>query len=162
MKSVYLDISNYGNNRKKLLQEVQAQEEHNLLCYSSNLLCTSPKIGYDTEWGNTKEKLNVFTQMVNELPDENGICTYVGRIIRSFKSDEGYIVCFEISNSLEKYGTQSILHLFHIIEEVYYDFIPTYYSEYDERREKDLPNVVELKVKLNVIEEIRWVENYDY
>ncbi len=148
----------FGNSRRKILNEQKAQEEHNLFCYSSNVLCSAPKIGYETEWGNTAERLRVFTQMLNELPDENGISVYIGRILRSFNSEEGHIICFEISGSEEQYGEKSMLCMFHIPEQLHNEFMPTYYTVYDERKNTGMTDLVEMKVKLNVIQEIGWVE----
>ncbi len=51
-----------------------------------------------------------------------------------------------------------MLCMFHIPEQLHNEFMPTYYTVYDERKNTGMADLVELKVKLNVIQEIGWVE----
>ncbi len=158
--AVYLDISNLGNTRRKLLMERVEMEKHNLLCYSSSILCGGPKLGYSEEWGDTREKLNLYTQMLNELP-QDGHSLLIGRIVRTFKSDEGQIVFFEVCSPEANYSDNSIYRMFYIMDGLHDGFMPTYYEEMERRKKSDKPDVVQIKVFLNSIKSIEWVDNYD-
>lgn len=157
----FLDFSNYGNTRKKYLQEQIQQEDHNLLCYSKNLLMTEAKAGYSNEWGNSKERSSLIQQMLNEIPDSRGISSYVGRIFGWFKTDEGkYLVKFEVSSPIKSLKPDSIYHIFFITEELYNIWVFKYESEFQERLKEDQPDILRVKVKQTTIYEMKWVEDW--
>ena len=157
----FLDFSDYGNTRRKYLQEQIQQEDHNLLCYSKNLLMTEPKVGYNNEWGNTKERVALVQQMLNEIPDSQGISTYVGRILDWFKSADGrYLVKFEVSSPIKSLKPDSICHIFCITEELYNIWVSRYESEFQSRLKEDKPDILKVKVKQTTIYEMKWVEDW--
>lgn len=157
----FLDFSDYGNTRKKYLQEQVQQEDHNLLCYSKNLLMTEPKVGYSNEWGNTKERVALVQQMLNEVPDSHGISTFMGRIFDWFKSeDDRCLVKFEVSSPIKSLNPDSIYHIFFITEELYNNWVSKYESEFQERLKKDRPDILKVKIKKTTVYEMSWVEDW--
>ena len=157
----FLDFSDYGNTRKKYLQEQIQQEDHNLLCYSKNLLMTEPKVGYNNEWGNTKERVALVQQMLNEIPDSQGISTYVGRIFSWSKTEDGEcLVKFEVSSPIKSLKPASIYHIFHITEGLYNIWFPIYESKFQKRLKEEKPDILKVKVKQTTIYEMSWVEDW--
>lgn len=157
----FLDFSDYGNTRRKYLQEQIQQEDHNLLCYSKNLLMTEPKVGYNNEWGNSKERVALVQQMLNEIPDSYGISTYVGRIFSWFKTEDGkYLVKFEVSSPIKSLKPDSVYRIFFITEELYNKWFPIYESEFQKRLKEEKPDILKAKVKQTTIFEMSWVEDW--
>ena len=157
----FLDFSDYGNTRRKYLQEQIQQEDHNLLCYSKNLLMTEAKAGYSNEWGNTKERVALIQQMLNEMPDCHGTSTYVGRIFGWFKTDEGkYLVKLEVSSPIKSLKPDSIYHIFFITEEQYNTWVLVYETELQKRLKEDQPDILRVKVKQTTVYEMSWIEDW--
>ena len=95
----FLSFSTKGNSRRKVLTEEVMKQEHNLLCYSKNLAMTDYKEGYSSEWSNSKEKVQLFTQLLKEQPDENGISYYLYVSIDGV-AEVDYKLTFNIKDSL--------------------------------------------------------------
>ena len=57
-------------NKIDLLKEFKDMLCHNLLCYSSDYLMNNPKKQYVKDWEETKEKINLIDEIIN---DEKGI-----------------------------------------------------------------------------------------
>lgn len=54
--------------RNELLRQIYEQECHNLLCYSKTYGMNTPKDGYEKEWKESNEKVELLKQMLDELP----------------------------------------------------------------------------------------------
>lgn len=54
-------------NKLQLLNEVYDQEVHNLMCYSKNYLMKEPKEEYKNEWAESKEKVILLEQIMDEI-----------------------------------------------------------------------------------------------
>ncbi|MGN1311313.1 MAG: hypothetical protein ACI4VP_06515 [Clostridia bacterium] len=54
-------------NKLQVLNEVYDQEVHNLMCYSKNYLMEEPKEQYENEWAESKEKVILLEQIMDEI-----------------------------------------------------------------------------------------------
>lgn len=54
-------------NKLQLLNEVYDQEVHNLMSYSKNYLMKEPKEEYKNEWAESKEKVILLEQIMDEI-----------------------------------------------------------------------------------------------
>lgn len=54
-------------NKLQLLNEIYNQEVHNLMCYSKNYLMEEPKEQYKKEWIESKEKVFLLEQIMDEI-----------------------------------------------------------------------------------------------
>lgn len=52
--------------RKELLKEYQDREYNNLFCYSQNYGMTKPKEGWEKQFNQTQEKINLLEEMLVE------------------------------------------------------------------------------------------------
>lgn len=152
----YLEFSDRGNTRKKYLQELLLREQHNLLCYSRNLEMEGPKHGFNLEWGDTKEKVQLITQMLNELPDSHGGCVFYGRVQQWFETDKGFFVYFEVCSPERPITHSSIMQYFKIEEFTYREWFSKYKGEMEQRRKDDVPTILRAKVKKGCIYSLEW------
>lgn len=53
-------------NRLELFEEMNQMYTHNLMCYSSNFLMTKPKKGYEKEWKEQNERLELIQELIEE------------------------------------------------------------------------------------------------
>ena len=53
-------------NRYELLDELYKETQHNLYCYSVNSLMEQPKDGYEEQWHNEQEKLELINELIQE------------------------------------------------------------------------------------------------
>ena len=164
-------------NRKTILREVKEMQEHNLSCYSRNYLCDAPKEGYEAEWQAAKEKLQLVTRMLDELPhriydrDSNTtdtfrvffgeICGY-GTGTTHTEDPHPYItrVDFSVDDGDNGYS-DDIRHLFEIDHQLGIDwFISGMYDKVrHERYGESKGDAVRIIVdNINVIRKIEWVE----
>ena len=157
----YLEYSNQGNTRRKYLKEQLMMQDHNLFCYSSNLLLLDPKCGYEKQWECAMEKVRLITQMYNELPDERGCCTFIGRILEWVHSDTGCFVRFEVASPERSLKPASILYFFKISGELVREWQHTYDGRMQERVATELPTLVKAKVKKACIYDLECVDQWD-
>lgn len=158
MKSIaeYLEYSDKGNTRKKFLQELLLKEQHNLLCYSHTFEMDMPKQGFNAEWGNSKEKVQLITQMLNELPDSHGECVFYGRVKDWLETDQGFFVYFEVCSPERPLIHSSIMQYFRIVEDAYKGWVHKYEKEKEQRRSEDVPTILRAKVKMGCIYSLEW------
>ena len=156
----YLDFSTYGNTRRKYLQERLQMESYNLLCYSDSISMNSPKHRYNSDWGDSKEKVQLVNQMMLELLDNYGGCVYFGQILDWICSDKGYFVQFEVSSPEKSLSSKSITHYFKLYEPTYSEWATKYENEYKDRKSNDLPCVIKAKVKKGCIYSMEWVDEW--
>ena len=157
----YLEYSSQGITRRKFLREQMMMQEHNLLCYSRNLLLLDPNHGYEKQWEGAREQVQLLTQMLNELPDEHGCCTFIGRIMDWVRSDTGWFVKFEVASPEGSLKPASLLCFFKITEELVQKWKHTYDEAVKERTAAELPTLVKAKVKKADIYDIEWVDQWD-
>ena len=161
MNSTYLEQSDYGTTRRKFLEEELKQAEYNLLCYSRNLVMTEPKVGFNYEWGDAREKVQLITQMLKELPDDYGYSIFVGRPQSWMRVNGAYLVDFEVTSPAKSLTSSAIHYVFKVSERIFFTWSDTYEKGAEVRRQEDKPTLVEIKVKKGFIYEIRWVDNWD-
>lgn len=77
-------------NRQELLQEFYDLTEHNLLCYSKNYLMTIPKVGYEKNWEDEKEKLEIIKEMIEE-ERENRMSFTQEQILKMYPNTQYYV-----------------------------------------------------------------------
>lgn len=152
----YLEYSYQGNTRRKFLQEQLLMQEHNLLCYSCNLLMAEPKRGYEYEWRGAKEKMQLITQMLNEMPDSHGGCIFYGRVQQWVETDKGFFVYFEVCSPERPITHSSIMQYFKIEEFTYREWFSKYKGEMEQRRKDDVPTILRAKVKKGCIYSLEW------
>ena len=152
----YLEFTDRGNTRKKYLQELLLREQYNFLCYSRNLEMEGPKQGFNLEWGDTKEKVQLITQMLNELPDSRGGCVFYGRVQQWIESDKGVFVLFEVCSPERPITYSSIVQYFKITEHTYHEWVSKYEAELENRRHDDVPTILRAKVKKGCIYALEW------
>ena len=157
----YLEYSYQGNTRRKFLQEQLLMQEHNLLCYSCNLLMAEPKRGYEYEWRGAKEKMQLITQMLNEMPDSHGGCIFYGRVQQWVETDKGYFVCFEVCSPERSVTHAAIVQYFKITEDSYREWIKKYEKEMESRRTEDVPTLLKANVKKGCIYTLEWENQWD-
>lgn len=64
-------------NRIDLLKEFEGSLYHNLLCYSENYLMDKPKEMFVKEWEETKEKIGLLKELINQEEQERGSVFYM-------------------------------------------------------------------------------------
>lgn len=157
MDCSYIDFSVYGTCKRKFLLERLEMEKHNLLCYSLNLLMTTPKKGYDALWVSTKENIRLVEQMLNELPNEVGVSIYIETFMDFLPCNEvdAYMGRFEVISS----EPQTESYYFKVPKRLY-DIWGSNFKEAEERRKQDKPCFLGIKVKKGEVVEIDWIDNW--
>lgn len=156
----YLEFTDRGNTRKKFLQELLLEEQHKFLCSSRTVEMDGPKSGCNLAWGDSREKIQLITQMLNELPDSHGGCIFYGRILNWIQSDSDCFVCFEVSSPERELTHASIIQYFKIVREIYDKWVNEYDEEIEQRRIDDVPTVVRAKVKKGCIYSMEWEDRW--
>ena len=64
-------------NRVDVLNEFKDILNHNLLCYSADYLMNTPKKQYVKEWNETKEKLDILNDLINQEEQEKSSVYYM-------------------------------------------------------------------------------------
>ena len=64
-------------NRVDVLNEYKDMLNHNLLCYSADYLMNTPKKQYVKEWNETKEKLDILNDLINQEEQEKSSVYYM-------------------------------------------------------------------------------------
>lgn len=64
-------------NRVDVLNEYKDMLNHNLLCYSADYLMNTPKKQYIKEWNETKEKLDILKDLINQEEHEKSSVYYM-------------------------------------------------------------------------------------
>ena len=64
-------------NRVDLLKEFIDMLNHNLFCYSSDYLMNTPKKQYVKEWNETKEKIDIVKDLINQEEQKENSVYYV-------------------------------------------------------------------------------------
>lgn len=54
-------------NEKKFINKCMDMACHNLLCYSANYAMTQPKKGYEKEWKEAQEEINIIESITKKL-----------------------------------------------------------------------------------------------
>ena len=160
----YLDFTLKGNTRRKILAEEVLNQEHNLLCYSKDFAMTEYKDGYKYEWKDAQEKLQLFKQLLNEQPNENGICYYYGELKNWYCTDEeaGFsFVEMYITNPACLNKNETPIYFFKIPSKIFMEWKKNYFKEKKQRQEKELPDVVRVEVKFGKIFDIVWVDSWE-
>ncbi|MCL2210828.1 MAG: hypothetical protein FWB95_02780 [Treponema sp.] len=57
--------------RENILQKSLEMAKHNLYCYSADYLSSRPKAGYEKEYAQTKEEINVLESWLKEIQNKN-------------------------------------------------------------------------------------------
>ncbi|MFQ6830470.1 hypothetical protein [Butyricicoccus pullicaecorum] len=158
MDCSYVDFSVYGVSKRKYLLEKLEQEKYNLLCYSLDILTTTPKKGYDALWESTKENIRLIEQMLKELPDAEGYTFFVGQFM-------GYQPCEDMDFVMGRFEVattepKSESFYFLLTRKLYDEWVKNYCTEAEERRKQDKPCLFVIKVKKGEVLEIDWVDNW--
>ena len=164
-------------NREAILRELKETQEHNLSCYSRNYLNEKPKDGYEKEWQEAKEKLQIVIRMLDELPhrvyDRENDTTDTLRVF--YGSVDGYATSMTHTQDSHRYITKidfgvddgdnghsgDIRYLFEIDHQLGIDwFISGRYDiERHTRYDEGKGDMVKITVdNINVIRKIEWVE----
>lgn len=64
-------------NRVDVLNEYKDMLNHNLLCYSADYLMNTPKKQYVKEWNETKEKIDILKDLINQEEKEKNSVYYM-------------------------------------------------------------------------------------
>lgn len=160
MKAEYLKFSTKGNTRRKVLREEVLKEDHNLLSFSQNLVMTEPKEGYAYEWDNTRERSQLFTQLLNEQPNDKGICYYYGDIDEWVQLGELTFIRLRVANP-EKDIKFSPTMYFKVPLPLYTEWVDKYKTDLKARKNEDLPIVLKLQIKMGTVYEIKWINDWD-
>ena len=64
-------------NRVDVLNEYKDMLNHNLLCYSADYLMNTPKKQYVKEWNETKEKIDILKDLINQEEQEKSSVYYM-------------------------------------------------------------------------------------
>lgn len=159
----FLSFSTKGNSRRKVLTEEVMKQEHNLLCYSKNLAMTDYKDGYASEWSNSKEKVQLFSQLLKEQPDENGISYYYGVLHNWYYFDNSSfgMVEIHIENPECTNKNETPILYFKVPSKSFMSWKKEYFEEKRKRDEKELPDVVRIQVKHGTVYDIMWVNSWE-
>ena len=65
----YLPSATEKAERYTILKDVLDMAEHNLMCYSKNLLMDEPKDGYEDKWNEQANKIRVLEKWIKEALD---------------------------------------------------------------------------------------------
>ena len=160
MNVEYLKFSTKGNTRRKVLQERVVMQEHNLLCYSRTFGMDTPKLSMESEWDDAREKLQLFTQILREQPDENGIAYYYCTIDEWIQLNDLCFICIKVV-SAEHEDIQVPTMYFKTPLPLYSEWIDRYKKDIEARKEEDVPIVLKLQVKKGTVYEIKWVDEWD-
>lgn len=57
--------------RESILQKNLTMAKHNLFCYSANYLMTTPKSGYEKEFYDTRDEVNILEAWLEEIKKQN-------------------------------------------------------------------------------------------
>ena len=60
-------------NKIELLEEMYEMEAHNWICYSKDLSLTEAKKGFSKEWEESKEKIGLLQEMIDEQKSEEKV-----------------------------------------------------------------------------------------
>lgn len=52
--------------KKELLEKYYEQEMNNVFCYSATYMMNSPKKGYEQEWREARESVDILVEMIAE------------------------------------------------------------------------------------------------
>lgn len=55
--------------RKELLEDYYEREMNNVFCYSATYLMNSPKKGYEQEWREARESVDILRELLEECDD---------------------------------------------------------------------------------------------
>ena len=58
-------------NRLELLNEINDEICYNIHCYSTDVLMTKPKLGYEEQWSKENEKLEIIQELIDEEKRSN-------------------------------------------------------------------------------------------
>jgi hypothetical protein len=164
-------------NRETILREVKEMQEHNLSCYSKNYLCEKPKDGYEEKWQEAKERLQLITRMLDELPHlvydqekdtSNTVRVFCGSVdgyaigTTHTEDPHPYItkIDFSVDDGDNRYS-DDIRYLFEIDHQLGIDwFISGWYDKerhlrYGESKGHTVKITVDI---INFIRKIEWVE----
>ncbi len=150
----------HRNSRRRMLQEFYAMVCHNLMCYSFTLAMDSPKKGFEAEWGDAKEKVQLLKQMLQEFPDKEGKSLYIGRIDHWIKHKDACYCVFEIASPAFDLSLSPLLQIFRVEEDIYEVWKDSAEMR-QERFKEDKPDLLKVRVKKGSIYNIEWMEEWD-
>ena len=139
------------NSKKELIKSLIKEQDYNLTSYSANAQRTEALVGYEDKWLESSEELALLSQIYDEIPDEDGYCTYIGSIKERFVSDGRCYVRFVLlSPDSEK--SQTYYFKYHLVVDLKFEVIPS------ETNDLMLGGIVAVRVKDGTIEQIHYLE----
>ena len=105
-------------SRKRFLKEDLDMQKRNLMSYSADINMTKPKLGYEKEWNETLLYIALTSQLLDEAPDDRGVCIFVGKVKDKIQTKKGICIKFTVTASMVYYFMVSCLDKIEVSDEV--------------------------------------------
>ena len=104
-------------SRKRFLKEDLDMQKRNLMSYSADINMTKPKLGYEKEWNETLLYIALTSQLLDEAPDDRGVCIFVGKVKDKIQTKTGICIKFTVTASMVYYFMVSCLDKIEVSDE---------------------------------------------
>ena len=89
-------------NKIELLEEMYEMAVHNWICYSKNLTLAEAKKGYEREWEESKEKIELLQEMIEEQKYKENIKLSHVQILKTYPNAISDVEAIKNGNYLTK------------------------------------------------------------
>lgn len=79
-------------NKIELLEEMYEMAVHNWICYSKNLTLAEAKKGYEREWEESKEKIELLQEMIEEQKYKENIKLSHVQILKTYPNMKYFVM----------------------------------------------------------------------